>query len=53
MMNQQRLEDWADMEEAWLDDPQSAANHLCFGMNLETRKKARMITGKKSVHTWI
>jgi hypothetical protein len=53
MMNQQRLEDWADMEEAWLDDPQSAANHLCFGMNLETRKKARMITGKKSLHNWI
>ena len=53
MMTQQRLEDWTDMEEAWLDDPQSAANHLCFGMNLETRKKARMITGKKTVHTWI
>ena len=53
MMTQQRLEDWKDMEEAWLDDPQSAANHLAFGMNLETRKKSRMITGKKSVHSWI
>ena len=53
MMTQQRLEDWKDMEEAWLDDPQSAANHLAFGMNLETRKKARMITGKKSLHHWV
>ena len=26
-----RQEDWNDMNEAWLDDPQSAANHMCFG----------------------
>ena len=53
VMKTQRQEDWQDMEEAWLDDPQSAANHLCFGMNLETRKKARLIKGKNSVHTWV
>ena len=26
-----RREDWQDMEQAWLDDPQQAANHMAFG----------------------
>ncbi len=49
----QRHEDWLDQQEAWLDDPQSAANHLCFGMDLKTRQKARLITGKKTLHHWV
>ena len=53
VMKTQRQEDWQDMEEAWQDDPQSAANHLCFGMDLKTRQKARLIKGKNSVHTWV
>ena len=35
-----RMEDWNDMNEAWLDDPQSAANHMCFGMDLSYPKKS-------------
>ena len=27
------------MNEAWLDDPQSAANHMAFGMDLKTPEK--------------
>ena len=48
-----RREDWADLQEAWLDDPQSAANHLVLGFDLDQRKKARQLTGQKSVPTWI
>ena len=48
-----RMEDWNDMNEAWLDDPQSAANHMCFGMDLATRKRARNIKGKSSVSHWV
>ena len=48
-----RQQDWQDMNEAWLDDPQQAANHMAFGMSLEQRKKARMLNDKKSVPTWV
>ena len=27
------------MQEAWLDDPESAASHMAFGMSLEQRKQ--------------
>ena len=52
-MKLDRQQDWQDMNEAWLDDPQQAANHMAFGMSLEQRKKARMLNGKKSVPTWV
>ena len=52
-IKQRRQEDWNDLQEAWLDDPQSAANHMAFGFNLEQRRHARMLEGKKSVPTWV
>jgi hypothetical protein len=52
-VKQRRQEDWLDMQEAWLDDPQSAANHIAFGMTLEQRRQARQLSGKKSVPTWV
>jgi hypothetical protein len=48
-----KQEDWNDLQEAWLDDPQSAANHMAFGFNLDQRKQARQLAGKKSVPTWV
>lgn len=48
-----KQEDWQDLQEAWLDDPLQAANHLAFGMDLETRRHARQLAGKKSVPTWV
>ena len=48
-----RAEDWQDMIEEFLDDPQTATDHLVFGMNLDQRKQARTLKGKKSVHTWV
>ena len=48
-----KQEDWKDQQEAWLDDPQSAANHMVFGMDLKTRKIARRLNGKNSVQHWV
>ena len=39
--------------EEWFDDPESACNHLVLGMNLDQRRQARGLNGKKSVHNWV
>jgi hypothetical protein len=52
-MNIQKREDWNDMLDAWFDDPQSAANHMALGMNLDQRREARNEKTKKSVPTWV
>ena len=48
-----RRDDWNDLNEAWLDNPQQAANHMAFGMSLEQRRKARNINKDKSVYNWV
>jgi hypothetical protein len=48
-----RQEDFQDLIESWLDDPQQAANHMVLGMSLDQRKVARGKAGKKSVPTWV
>ena len=48
-----KRDEWLDMQEAWLDDPEQAANHMVFGMSLEQRKHARNLKGKKSVPNWV
>ena len=48
-----RQEDWKDLNEAFLDDPQQAASHLVMGLSLDQRKQARQLAGKKSVPTWV
>ena len=48
-----KQEDWNDMQEAWLDDPQAAASHMAFGFSLDQRRQARQLAGKKSVPTWV
>ena len=52
-VNLRKREDWSDLLEAFSDDPQSATNHLVFGMSLDQRKIARGKVGKKSVPTWV
>ena len=42
-----------DMMDTWMDDPQSIANHMVLGMDLEQRKKARGKAGKKPLPTWV
>ena len=51
-VKQERRQDWDDMMQAWLDDPEAAANHMAFGMNLQQRQQARGVN-KKSVPTWV
>ena len=48
-----RQEDWKDQLETFIDDPQSATNHLVLGFNLEQRRQAR--SGKKTsaIPTWV
>ena len=46
-----RQEDWQDMMESWLDDPQSACNHLVLGFDLDQRRKARGYD--KGAATWV
>ena len=48
-----KRDEWLDMQEAWLDDPEQAANHMVFGMSLEQRKHARNLKGKKSAPNWV
>ena len=48
-----RQEEWQDMQDEWLDNPEAAANHMVFGMNLDQRRQARQLAGKKSVPTWV
>ena len=52
-VNLRKREDWSDLLEAFSDDPQSATNHLVFGMSLDQRKIARGRGGKKAVPTWV
>jgi len=47
------LDDWNDLQEAWLDDPQQAAQHMVLGMSLGQRKQARGLKTNKSVSNWV
>jgi len=53
MVKARNREDWQDILDTWQDDPQSAANHMVLGMNLDQRRKARGVAGKKGVPTWV
>jgi len=50
-INLRKMEDWNDMLEAFVEDPQSMTNHLVLGMTTQQRQKAR--GGKNSLPTWI
>jgi hypothetical protein len=45
-----KREEWNQMLESFLDDPQQSANHLVFGMTSEQQRQAR---GKTSVSNWV
>ena len=52
-MIERRREDWNDIQSAWLENPQEAANHLAFGMDLQTRRKARQLNGSQAPNRWV
>jgi hypothetical protein len=47
-----KFEEWRDLEQAWKDDPQSAANHMVLGMSYKQRQQARGLS-KNSVPNWV
>jgi hypothetical protein len=51
-MKLSKQDDWNDIMQAYLDDPQQATNHLVFGMDINQRQQARLKNGDKSVHNW-
>ena len=48
-----KQEDWLDSLETWLDDPQTACNHLALGFNLDQRRQSRGLNRKTPVPTWV
>ena len=49
-MKERRRDEWVDMIEGFIEDPQQSANHLVLGFDADQRRQAR---GKTSVHTWV
>ena len=47
-----KREEWDDQLAAFLDDPQSSANHLVLGLDLDQRQQARGLAGGKAGHNW-
>ena len=51
-VNQRKREDWNDMLQASIEDPQGSANHLVLGMDKSQRQKARG-NAKNGLPTWV
>ena len=45
-------EEWLDILEGFIDDPQAMTNHLVMGMDVQQRQQARGKTNGKSAPTW-
>ena len=52
VIKQRKRDDWNDLLEAFLDDPETATNHLALGFNLDQRRQARGLSKGQSP-TWI
>jgi hypothetical protein len=52
-IKQERREDWNDMMDRFIDDPQAATDYLVFGMNMDQRRQADGLKDKKVVPTWV
>ena len=51
-INLRKREEWDDILEQFLDDPQSSANHLVLGLDVNQRQQARGQSIQKSVPNW-
>jgi len=51
-VKERKREEWNDMLEAFMDDPQSETNHIVLGMSLNQKRQARGST-KTSVPNWV
>ena len=48
-----KQEEWDDILQGFLDDPQSSANHLVLGMDVQQRQQARLKTSNKDAPNWV
>ena len=48
-----KREEWDDILEQFLDDPQGSANHLVLGMDVNQRQQARTKTSNKDAPNWV
>ena len=51
-INLRKREEWEDILEQFIDDPQCATNHLVLGMDVEQRREARGKSDGKPVANW-
>ena len=51
-VKERKREEWNDMLQAFIDNPQAETNHLVLGMNLDQKRQARGNT-KTGIPTWI
>jgi len=51
-VKERKREEWNDMLQAFLDDPQSETNHIVLGMSMDQKRQARGIS-KNGVPTWV
>ena len=47
-----KREEWNNMLEEFLDDPEASANHMVLGMNLEQRNEARGLGDNNHGYNW-
>ena len=52
-INLRKREDWNDMLEAFMDDPQMMTNHIVLGMDKEQRQQARGKSTGKETPNWV
>ena len=51
-INLRKREEWDDILEQFLDDPQGSANHLVLGLDVNQRQQARGKASGKEVPNW-
>ena len=48
-----KREEWGDLLQGFLDDPQASANHIVLGMNLQQRQEAKGKDTGSPLPTWV
>ena len=52
-INLRKREEWDDILEQFLDDPQGSANHLVLGLDVNQRQQARGKSTGKEIPNWV
>ena len=52
-INLRKREEWNDMLEQFIDDPECMTNHIVLGLDLDQRREARGKKGQKVGYNWV